>query len=649
MFRSKRNSLVKRLWKYRINDETRGSSQKEISPSSSSSSSSKSLPSSQEDVELKSVTHSFFKRLKEDQLKILVQAMESKGGEVTPCVPVPKSDLCLGRHTVSPYVLCCRVFRWPDLRSDIEMKRLPSCTRQNEEKESVVCCNPYHWSLVVKIDEPPIHTRKSSLSLEPLQRTGKDSHKYGAYRGFHDLDTYSIHIFPDIKPCLLSCRRREMEGGHTSDDAEYDCLLWCTIAYWELRERVGRLFSVTEPSVHIFQHLPHGDGMCLRLFQKPTNIDMVKRTREKIGFGIILSREAAHRNNANSARAPEEASSASTRPVGIVVPSESSPSLGIVVPSVSSPLSPDIVVPSVSSPPLSDIVVPSLKPVTSPSCARMEASRSQRAGLSSFPATSYCKPVTSFSGTPKPCDSYDLVACAGGGGDAAIGCEETEVRFKFCDADCCPDQAESQLEQQKQQSCEGPSRHVSGLYNESSDLKPTIMLPQTSSTSCSSSSLLSQSSSSLPLYTSSSSVRDSTGITGKITAASSTQTTSGTSFTSVSSDLPCRKGEVWAYNASNFPIFVNSPTLDDPKSPRSLVVKKVPPGYSIKIFDYARAELLERTEARSMLLNDGPFDPCSVRISLAKGWGPSYSRQFITSCPCWLEVLLGVKRHSPVS
>ena len=107
-----------------------------------------------------------------------------------------------------------------------------------------------------------------------------------------------------------------------------------------------------------------------------------------------------------------------------------------------------------------------------------------------------------------------------------------------------------------------------------------------------------------------------------------------------------QEGEVWAYNASEFPIFVNSPTLDDPDSPRSLVVKKVPPGCSIKIFDYARAELLERTEARNVLLTEGPFDDRSVRISMAKGWGPSYARQIITSCPCWLEVLLGPRADS---
>lgn len=149
MFRSKRNSLVKRLWKYRVNDETKSASQRDTSTTTPPQPTS--TTTFQEDIEFKSVTNSFFKRLKEDQLETLVQAMESRGGEVTSCVPVTKSYLRIGRFMVSPYVLCCRVFRWPDLKSDAEMKRLPSCMRQNEEKEAVICCNPYHWSLVVKI------------------------------------------------------------------------------------------------------------------------------------------------------------------------------------------------------------------------------------------------------------------------------------------------------------------------------------------------------------------------------------------------------------------------------------------------------------------------------------------------------------------
>jgi MAD (mothers against decapentaplegic) family protein 6/7 len=94
---------------------------------------------------------------------------------------------------------------------------------------------------------------------------------------------------------------------------------------------------------------------------------------------------------------------------------------------------------------------------------------------------------------------------------------------------------------------------------------------------------------------------------------------------------------VWMYNRSDYPIFVNSPTLDNDNS-RTFTVHKIPPGYSIKIFDYQQSLILERTRDRGLL--DGPFDPNAIRISFAKGWGTTYSRQIVTSCPCWLEILL---------
>ncbi|KAG8238983.1 hypothetical protein J437_LFUL005040 [Ladona fulva] len=95
---------------------------------------------------------------------------------------------------------------------------------------------------------------------------------------------------------------------------------------------------------------------------------------------------------------------------------------------------------------------------------------------------------------------------------------------------------------------------------------------------------------------------------------------------------------VWVYNRSESPIFVNSPTLDDPEL-RTLLVYRVPPGHCLKIFDGEKRKA--GAYNRSMWdRRDGPVDPNSVRISFAKGWGSKYTRQEITSCPCWLEVLL---------
>ena len=108
---------------------------------------------------------------------------------------------------------------------------------------------------------------------------------------------------------------------------------------------------------------------------------------------------------------------------------------------------------------------------------------------------------------------------------------------------------------------------------------------------------------------------------------------------------------VWVYNRTERPIFVNSPTLEPPPKSRSsatpnsnpYTVFKVMPGYSVQVFDYDKSRLYERLRDRRTL-DMGPFDPHSIRISFAKGWGSNYSRLDVTNCPCWLEILLNVPR-----
>ncbi|ELU06912.1 hypothetical protein CAPTEDRAFT_147083 [Capitella teleta] len=360
MFRPKRSSLVKRLWKHRVRPQHHEAG---------------SEVESAEELELKSAGQSLLKRLKEADLEALLAAVETRGAESTPCVWLSRAVLQLGKRKAMPHTLSCQLWRWSDLDTNCEVMRHLPC-KSGEVDANSVCCNPFHWSRVLPPGTPPRASRQlfPHSAFPPLitQHLTSPATKHNALYA------------PEYSP--MSLHHSMVSYDQPRDDHSRVC--WCHVAYWEHRSRVGRLFAVYDASVHIFQHLPQGDGMCLDLLQAPSSEDSVRRTRDKIGVGLVL-------------------------------------------------------------------------------------------------------------------DMQD--------------------------------------------------------------------------------------------------------------------------------------GAVWAHNRSDFPIFVNSPTLDIPGSP-ALIVKKVPPGHTIKIHDRRVSKVIERHRDAAFL--EGPFDPYAVRISFAKGWGPHYSRQFITSCPCWVEILL---------
>ena len=81
----------------------------------------------------------------------------------------------------------------------------------------------------------------------------------------------------------------------STDDDDVD-RSWCTVAYWELRQRVGPLYTVRQPYVDVFSELVLGSGLCLSQLHSTAaggNVDAaVLRARRKIGAGLVLSRES---------------------------------------------------------------------------------------------------------------------------------------------------------------------------------------------------------------------------------------------------------------------------------------------------------------------------------------------------------------------
>lgn len=159
MFRFRRTNLVKRLWKARVTNQHEGQCADEACDAAAAAA---------DELELKSVAHSLLKRLKEKQLGVLIQSLESRGGDTTECLLLSRGDLRLGRRSVAPHVLCCQIWRWPNLQADYLLKRMPCCNSAGDPTS--VCCNPYHWSrlnlpgMFLSVLPAPCHSSMSTAT-----------------------------------------------------------------------------------------------------------------------------------------------------------------------------------------------------------------------------------------------------------------------------------------------------------------------------------------------------------------------------------------------------------------------------------------------------------------------------------------------------
>ncbi|XP_029881966.1 mothers against decapentaplegic homolog 6-like isoform X1 [Aquila chrysaetos chrysaetos] len=248
MFRSRRAGLVRRLWRQRCAAAT-----PEDSPGA-----------------LKPAAHALFKKLKDEELELLVQAVESRGAWESGCVWAPRGELRGAKQALPPQVLLCRLYRWPDLRQPHELKHLCYCTRGRGGcgDAAALCCNPHHFSRLAAPETPPPPYSKASCGP-----SWPDEPQH-----------------PGTQFMEFSCNGGDWRDTSLSQSTVKDGY-WCKLAYWEHRTRVGRLYAVHEASVNIFCELPRGSGFCLGQLPAAHCSRAVRRARGKIGRGLLLSRE----------------------------------------------------------------------------------------------------------------------------------------------------------------------------------------------------------------------------------------------------------------------------------------------------------------------------------------------------------------------
>ncbi|NXV94861.1 SMAD6 protein, partial [Calonectris borealis] len=222
---------------------------------------------------LKPAAHALFKKLKDEELELLVQAVESRGAWESGCVWVPRGEPRGAKQALPPQILLCRLYRWPDLRQPHELKHLCYCAggRGGCGDAAVLCCNPHHFSRLAA----PGGAWTPLCPPPPLDPSGCVAWPYPCSSGW---------LCPAVT-ALLSPTDTSLSWSTVKDG------YWCKLAYWEHRTRVGRLYAVHEASVNVFCELPRGSGFCLGQLPAAHRSRAVRRARGKIGRGLLLSRE----------------------------------------------------------------------------------------------------------------------------------------------------------------------------------------------------------------------------------------------------------------------------------------------------------------------------------------------------------------------
>ncbi|RMB92640.1 hypothetical protein DUI87_30949 [Hirundo rustica rustica] len=152
-----------------------------------------------------------------------------------------------------PHVIYCRLWRWPDLHSHHELKAIENCEYAFNLKKDEVCVNPYHYQRVETPETPPpgYISEDGETSDQQLNQS---------------MDT-------DLQPVTYS-----------------EPAFWCSIAYYELNQRVGETFHASQPSLTVdgFTDPSNSERFCLGLLSNVNRNATVEMTRRHIGRGVRL-------------------------------------------------------------------------------------------------------------------------------------------------------------------------------------------------------------------------------------------------------------------------------------------------------------------------------------------------------------------------
>lgn len=255
----------------------------------------------------------------EKAVKSLVKKLKKTGGldelekaitrqeESTKCITIPRS--LDGRLQVShrkglPHVIYCRLWRWPDLQNHQELRAIDGCEYAFHLKKDEVCVNPYHYTRIEAPVLPPVLVPR--LTDIPSNYPQLENYAMTVPENT-DFPSGNNEVFniPDTPPPGYMS-----EDGDNTDNQGMDSVdvspssplagaeavtykepaFWCSIAYYELNNRVGETFHASMPSLTVdgFTDPSNSERFCLGLLSNINRTQQVEMTRRHIGKGVRL-------------------------------------------------------------------------------------------------------------------------------------------------------------------------------------------------------------------------------------------------------------------------------------------------------------------------------------------------------------------------
>ncbi|XP_026483713.1 mothers against decapentaplegic homolog 3 [Vanessa tameamea] len=294
--------------------------------------------SAAEDKWSEKAVKSLVKKLKRSgAIEELEKALSNQNSH-TKCVTIPRvkpnDNVINGQYRKGlPHVVYCRLWRWPQLQSQHELKPVDHCEYAYQLKKDEVCVNPYHYNKIDSPALPPIlvpRCNEGEVRAPPpydyQQHHDHDSvmqSAVGVAAGGHSalyLEATLAQQVPGNTTVQLSSSSVETPPpGYMSEDGDpmdhndnmnltrltpspgalaseaapvlyHEPAFWCSISYYELNTRVGETFHASQPSITVdgFTDPSNSERFCLGLLSNVNRNEVVEQTRRHIGKGVRL-------------------------------------------------------------------------------------------------------------------------------------------------------------------------------------------------------------------------------------------------------------------------------------------------------------------------------------------------------------------------